>query len=132
MSFSSDIEKIAKKLNQSIESTVRATVLELFGSIILDTPVLKGRAQGNWQTSINEPITSIVDRTGEAEAIAELKNVAGGSIAGKILWLSNNLPYIRRIEFDGHSSIKAPAGMVRINVARIQAIVRNAAKENKL
>ena len=131
MSFSSDIEKIAKKLNQSIESTVRATALELFGSIIVDTPVLTGRAKGNWQTSINEPITSIVDRTGETESIAELKNVAGGSIAGKILWLSNNLPYIRRLEFDGHSS-QAPAGMVRINVSRIKSIVSNAAKDNKL
>lgn len=131
MSFSSDIEKIAKKLNQSIESTVRATALELFGSIIVDTPVLTGRAKGNWQTSINEPITSIVDRTGETEPIAELKDVAGGSIAGKILWLSNNLPYIRRLEFDGHSS-KAPAGMVRINVSRIESIVSNAAKDNKL
>ena len=131
MSFSSDIEKIAKKLNQSIESTVRATALELFGSIIVGTPVLTGRAQGNWQTSIDEPITSIVDRTGETESIAELKDVAGGSIAGKILWLSNNLPYIRRLEFDGHSS-QAPAGMVRINVSRIKSIVRNAAKDNKL
>lgn len=131
MSFSSDIEKIAKKLNQSIESTVRATALELFGSIIEGTPVLTGRAKGNWQTSINEPITSIVDRTGETESIAELKDVAGGSIAGKILWLSNNLPYIRRLEFDGHSS-QAPAGMVRINVSRIKSIVSNAAKDNKL
>lgn len=131
MSFSSDIEKIAKKLNQSIESTVRATALELFGSIIVGTPVLTGRAKGNWQTSINEPITSIVDRTGETESIAELEDVAGGSIAGKILWLSNNLPYIRRLEFDGHSS-QAPAGMVRINVSRIESIVSNAAKDNKL
>lgn len=131
MSFSSDIEKIAKKLNLSIESTVRATALELFGSIIDGTPVLTGRAKGNWQTSINEPITSIVDRTDETESIAELKDVAGGSIAGKILWLSNNLPYIRRLEFDGHSS-QAPAGMVRINVSRIESIVSNAAKDNKL
>lgn len=131
MSFSSDIEKIAKKLNQSIESTVRATALELFGSIIVGTPVLTGRAKGNWQTSINEPITSVIDRTGETESIAELKNVAGGRIAGKILWLSNNLPYIRRLEFDGHSS-QAPAGMVRINVSRIKSIVSNAAKDNKL
>lgn len=131
MSFSSDIEKIAKKLNQSIESTVRATALELFGSIIVGTPVLTGRAKGNWQTSINEPITSVIDRAGDTEAIAELKNVAGGSIAGKILWLSNNLPYIRRLEFDGHSS-QAPAGMVRINVSRIKSIVSNAAKDNKL
>ncbi len=131
MSFSSDIEKIAKKLNQSIESTVRATALELFGSIIVGTPVLTGRAKGNWQTSINEPITSVIDRAGDTEAIAELKNVAGGSIAGKILWLSNNLPYIRRLEFDGHSS-QAPAGMVRINVSRIKSIVSNAAKDNKI
>lgn len=131
MSFSSDIEKIAKKLNLSIESTVRATALELFGSIIVGTPVLTGRAKGNWQTSINEPITSIVDRTDETESIAELEDVAGGSIAGKILWLSNNLPYIRRLEFDGHSS-QAPAGMVRTNVSRIESIVSNAAKDNKL
>jgi hypothetical protein len=79
-------------------------------------------------------------------AIAEAKAFAGGS--GKITYLSNNLPYIAVLEYGlypnpskGGRTIKgvhyglntingysrqAPAGMVRINMARIQDIIRDA------
>lgn len=131
MSFASDVEAYAKKAGASLDETSRAIVLELFGSVIKDTPVDTGRAKGNWQTTIGAPANSTVDRLGESEALADVSQQTASFGAGKVIYLSNNLPYIYRLEYDGWSD-QAPAGMVRKNVARIQQIVSKAARDNKV
>lgn len=131
MSFASDMEAYAKKAGASLEETSRAIVLELFGSVIKDTPVDTGRAKGNWQTTIGAPASGTVDRLGESEAIADVSQQTASFGAGKVIYLSNNLPYIYRLEYDGWSD-QAPAGMVRKNIARIQQIVAKAARDNKI
>ncbi len=131
MSFSSDFARFAKLTNSSLDEAGRAIALEAFGSIIKDTPVKSGRAKGNWQTSIGIPKEGEVDRTGEGPALAELSSEASKFSMGKLIWLSNNLPYIYRLEFLGWSK-QAPSGMARKNVARIQSIVRKAVSENKV
>jgi hypothetical protein len=52
------------------------------------------------------------DKTG-GSSIADLKNIGVGSVT----YMTNNLPYAIPIEY-GHSK-QSPAGMVRINVARV-------------
>lgn len=131
MSFASDMEAYAKKAGASLEETSRAIVLELFGSVIKDTPVDTGRAKGNWQTTIGAPASGTVDRLGESEAIAEVSQQTASFGAGKVIYLSNNLPYIYRLEYDGWSQ-QAPGGMLRKNIARIQQIVAKAARDNKI
>ena len=130
MSFASDMEAYAKKAGASLEETTRAVALELFGSIIKDTPVDTGRARGNWQTSIGAPASGEVDRLGEREALSELGSEAGKFVGGQVIYLSNQLPYIQRLELGW--SDQAPAGMVRKNIARIQQIVAKAARDNKI
>lgn len=130
MSFSDDMNAYAKKAGASLEETTRAVALELFGSIIKDTPVDTGRARGNWQTSIGAPASGEVDRLGERESLSELGSEAGKFGGGQVIYLSNNLPYIQRLELGW--SDQAPAGMVRKNIARIQQIVRKAARDNKI
>lgn len=131
MSFASDMEAYAKKAGASLEETSRAIVLELFGSVIKDTPVDTGRAKGNWQTTIGAPASGTVDRLGESEAIAEVSQQTASFGTGKVIYLSNNLPYIYRLEYDGWSQ-QAPGGMLRKNIARIQSIVAKAARDNKI
>lgn len=131
MSFASDVEAYAKKAGASLDETSRAIVLELFGSVIKDTPVDTGRAKGNWQTTIGAPASGTVDRLGESEALADVSQQAASFGAGKVIYLSNNLPYIYRLEYDGWSQ-QAPGGMLRKNVARIQSIVAKAARDNKV
>ncbi|WP_162455859.1 hypothetical protein [Pseudoxanthomonas kalamensis] len=46
--------------------------------------------------------------------------------------MANNLPYANRIEYDGWSHTKAPAGMVRVSFARIRQIVSKAVRDNKV
>lgn len=131
MSFASDVAKYAKLAGASVDETMRAIALELFGSIIKDTPVDTGRARGNWQTSIGSPATDEVDRNGSAPALSELEAELPAFKGGKVIYLSNVLPYIYRLEFDGWSQ-QMPGGMARRNIARIQQIVSKAARENKV
>ena len=131
MSFASDVEAYAKKAGASLDETSRAIVLELFGSVIKDTPVDTGRAKGNWQTTIGAPASGTVDRLGESEALADVAQQTASFGAGKVIYLSNNLPYIYRLEYDGWSQ-QATGGMLRKNVARIQSIVAKAARDNKV
>jgi hypothetical protein len=131
MSFASDVAKFAKLTNSSLDETGRAIVLELFSSIIKDTPVDTGRARGNWQTSIGTPKDGQVTRDGEGPALAEAASETAKFGMGKLVWLSNNLPYIYRLEYLGWSK-QSPDGMARKNVARIQSIVRKAVAGNKV
>ena len=131
MSFASDVAKYAKLAGASVDETGRAIVLELFRSVIKDTPVDTGRARGNWQTTIGTPASGTTDRLGEEESLAEVSQQAASFGAGKVIYLTNNLPYIYRLEFLGWSQ-QSPDGMARKNVARIQSIVRKAVAENKV
>ena len=131
MSFSDDVASFAKKTGASIDETSRAIVLELFSSVVKDTPVDTGRARGNWQTSMGNPASGTIDREGESGALSEISSEVSGFGAGKVIYLTNNLPYIYRLEFDGWSD-QAPQGMLRKNVARIQQIVAKQARANKV
>ena len=105
----------------------RASILELFNLIVDATPVDTGLLRGNWQVAINSPKvdkTSRLDRGGnqaKAEALANL-----GALAD-IVFLTNNLPYVERIEFEGYSR-QAPGGMARRNIARWKEIVEAKAR----
>jgi len=131
VSFSDDVQGFAAKAGKSVDETMRAIALELFSSTIKDTPVDTGRARGNWQTTIGAPATGEVDRLGEDESVKEVSATVADFSGGKVIYLSNNLPYIYRLEYDGWSD-QAPGGMLRKNVARIQQIVAKAARDNKV
>ena len=146
MSFSADIEGFAKRAGLSVNQTVVSVALELFGSVIKDTPADTGRARGNWQCSIGSPKSGVLSGDSESEtetpapngdgpktaaAIQDVRNVALKLLPDQTIFLTNNLVYIRRLEYDGWSS-QSPAGMVRKNVARIQQIVKKAAADNKI
>ena len=130
MSFASDVAKFARLTNSSLDETGRAIALELFSSVIKDTPVDTGRARGNWQTSIGTPKDGEVDRTGEGAALAEVSRETANFGMGKVVYLANGLPYILRLEYGW--SKQQPGGMARRNAARIQSIVRKAVAENKV
>lgn len=77
-----------------------------------------GRARGNWQCSLDNPVTNEIDRI-DPNGSAAMAEVANTVQAGRINYLSNNVKYIRRLEYDvpPHSS-QAPNGMVRISLRR--------------
>lgn len=125
MSFSKDLEKFKQRALAEAEKERRAICVELLRSVVMDTPVLTGRARGNWQMSANTPKRSTTTRESPSwsTVVSEEQNNVGQ--LGDTVYLTNNLPYIYRIEYDGWSKSKAPQGMVRRNVERIKSILRN-------
>lgn len=121
-SFSAGVDAWAKKVAREIEELRKAVIIELFSSVILDTPVLTGRLRGNWIISSGTPNTSTVSVTDPSGAttVRNVETFARGlTVQQNQVFLANNLPYAYRIEYDGWSRTKAPEGMVRKNFIRI-------------
>lgn len=129
MTFEADIAAFAKAAGESLDATVRAITIELFSGVIMSTPVDTGRARGNWQTTTETPATGEVDRTGETGSIAEVHAKSGG--VGSVTFLTNNLPYIMKLE-EGHSDQSPPYAMARGNFERVQSIVESEARRNRV
>ena len=92
MSLSGGIHRFGQRVIVQNEQMRRAIIIELFGSVIKDTPVDTGRARANWQTEINAPKTNelnTTDKTG-AGAKAEVVGKANASRWGDALHLTNN------------------------------------------
>lgn len=123
MSFSLDVAKWAKSANADIDKINKAIILELFTSVILDTPVLEGRLRGNWLITSDDPAAGTVDvtdPTGERTTrnVTDFISKLDGNNDFSV-YLTNNMPYAYRVEYDGWSHTKAPEGMVRKNFIRI-------------
>jgi hypothetical protein len=125
--FELDIKRFVDKAKGNIDLVVRKVALDLFSRVIEKSPVDTGRFKSNWQVAIGAipPGTlELFDKDGSATisrvdaAVLQLK-------AGDIIYLVNNLPYSRRLEY-GYSK-QAPAGMVRTSVQEYGAVVTTAA-----
>lgn len=135
MSFAQQVGNFNAGALRQAENIRRELCLRLFGAVIVDTPVLTGRLRGGWQTSTGQPSRQQIERidTGGDTVLAEASNNLGNGLHADVsVFFVNNLPYARRIEFDGHSSVKAPAGMVRKNVARFDSLVRAAVQDGRI
>lgn len=129
-----DIEKIA---GDRLDDVVSGTLLDLSRRVVLRTPVgnpslwkdppppgyTGGQAKGNWQASLNQPTTTElerIDKTGSS-TIADILPMTEAA-PGNVWYLTNNLPYINRLEFDGWST-QSPEGMVRVTLAELDTII---------
>ena len=114
--FKLDISKFMDKTSKTADAQVRKICLDLVTGIVLKTPVDTGRARANWFTSTGSPtdnITESTDASGSSTIAGSLGAISQAT--GNVLWITNNLPYIYRLEFEGWSR-QAPAGMVRVTV----------------
>lgn len=130
MSFSQQISAWSEKAGDDLAKLQKAIILELFTSVILDTPVLSGRLRGNWIISSDAPENGtfdIIDKEGTKTTRKVESFVSSLDFKADVnVFLTNNLPYAYRIEYDGWSSVKAPEGMVRKNFIRISENLKNA------
>lgn len=118
-------QRVKARLGGRLEATKGAIALEAFSKIVRRTPVLTGKARGNWNLSVGTP--DLTERrpapTGQT-SINRAKQVLGSnrSGAGKIkrIYIANGLPYILRLE-NGWSK-QAPAGMVAITLAELPSL----------
>jgi hypothetical protein len=140
--FALDIAAFAKKAGDNSGRVVRKVSIDLLGNVVERTPVgnpdlwqspapagyVGGRLRANWNTSIGNADTSTsaeTDKTGSAtksRGASRLSRWSEGDI-----YIMNSLPYVREIEYTGHSS-QAPAGMVRVTVVEFQSFVNAAVR----
>ena len=134
--FGNSLAAFAKKTEVTMDEAYRGIVIELFSSVIADTPVDEGRARGNWQVGIGSPPSGITMRLDDTGPVGSPQAKRTGGAVTAVLsarydihetsWLANNLPYVHRLEYD-HWSGQAPHGMVRKNMARVERIVNEVA-----
>lgn len=131
-SFSLDISKFAADCGEKADQVVRMACLQLLRGVVLKTPVDTGRARANWMASVDAPAVGTKDFEGDAGSGIQAPSESAGSVAsiglgqqavklatGRVFWLSNNLPYIERLEY-GHSK-QSPQGMVRLTINEVRA-----------
>jgi hypothetical protein len=134
--FSLDIKAFAERAEKNADEVISKVCLDLLSDIVLNTPVDTGRARANWQCSIGSPASGEVSFDADAgsgitaprESAASARAIADGSAAiasapRNIFWISNNLPYIYRLEFEQWSK-QAPNGMVRLAINRAERKMR--------
>ena len=126
--FAADLRKFAERTNKSLDDTCRGVAIKWFSSTVMSTPVDTGRLRGNWLVSQGSPITAELARFDKSGSIVQGEIVQSVGGVGTVNYLVNNLPYAERIEF-GWSN-QAPSGMVRVNFARIKAIISEVAAGN--
>lgn len=127
--FAKDIAAWSDKTRVKIETAIRKIALDVFTEVVLKTPVDEGTARGNWLVAIGEIPTGTIefdDPTGTA-TISKIQAETMKLQAGEVIYLTNSLPYILRLE-NGWSQ-QAPQGMVKLTVQRWRPIVDAVARE---
>jgi hypothetical protein len=112
-----------------------------------------GRARSNWHTSVGSPkFTADELKAGEGgrgeaaitsfpatgahrmrggpsanKAVMELIRNGNSADAGDVVFVTNGLPYIKRLEYESWSK-QAPAGMVRVTLAELRPLADRVAE----
>ena len=134
--FDADLQEFARRLDADIGLVTRRVALQVFTGIVEKTPVDTGRARSNWainvgapaptpSTAISEEEADSLRRTGERQSsnsvtsrtIKEAEAEAAGIDGTVVVHITNNLPYISRLN-EGHSR-QAPAGFVETTLDEV-------------
>lgn len=134
------IREFAKRINLSIAMVVERITLDLWNKITLRTPVDTGAARRSWQLGIGQPDTNVP--ASNAKGTGAYKNdstpptnprldLPSAVIDGtKTVFITSSLGYIEALE-EGNSK-QAPAGMVQISIAEVQAEIELMVQELRL
>lgn len=126
MSFTVELNLGVNNLWKNTNTAARRIQLELFRGIVLDTPVREGTLRGNWQLGINSYPEDTLDST--EIPLSRIEQSLRSFKLGDSSMFVNNLPYAYPIEFYGTSG-KAPDGMLRKNVIRLNSIAAAVMRE---
>lgn len=122
MTWSIPLDQLAQKTGLKLDTVARKVTLDLFTSVVQKSPVDTGRFKANWNVGTT-PNLSFTASTNAGRGLNEAQK-AIGIPAGGVVYLSNGLPYARRLEY-GWSG-QAPAGMVRLSVREFRQFVERA------
>ena len=123
MSFAGDLGKFRSQAMQEADKKFRGAALSIYGAVIEATPVDSGRLRSNWFLSVNTPSNETTDDTTGNVSQVKALGAVGQLKIGYSAYLTNNMPYARRIEYEGWSN-QAPTGMLRVTVEKAKPELR--------
>lgn len=130
MNIRQQIERaMKKKVYENHDKLVRATALLTMQHITMGTPVDTGRARLNWNASrnvVDGSTTVSVDP--QATGTMKMLEALTGYKAGDTMYVSNNLPYIVRLN-EGYSK-QAPANFVEAGAMLAKRQAKEVAKKD--
>ncbi|WP_293395539.1 hypothetical protein [Nevskia sp.] len=103
-------QSIARDIARKHRLLCLRLALDIDSRLVLATPVKSGRARSNWLASVDEPRREIVEPRTDDETLAEAVAVVDRAKEYPLIYITNNLPYIQRLN-EG-SSKQAPAAFV--------------------
>jgi hypothetical protein len=113
--FARQIRITGKAVEQNATSMLRRVAVAVDRTVVFATPVDTGRARANWQAQIGSPASGTVPPTTAEASVAAAQAVINNAKPGDTIHLTNNLPYIGKLN-DGWSA-QAPANFVQEAVA---------------
>lgn len=145
-SFTVQLRNFANKTKGRTDQVVRKVVLEMGTSLVMKSPVgdasywigdappgyVGGRFRANWQLGFGSADLTTTEKT-DADGMATVGNLfakIADEDPAQIFYLTNSLPYARRIE-DGWSHRQAPQGVVAITVLQFRNFLSSAVAEAK-
>jgi len=130
MSFSRDIRKFADKTKLSMDVIVRKVTIDMTVAIVRMSPVDTGRFRGNWMIGVGSPDISTIDAVDKdgSTTVARVTTAAPGLHAGGVIYITNSLPYARRLEYGWSKQAPSPPGIVRLTVQRYTDYIAAAVK----
>lgn len=140
MSFTLDLQRFAEKCADKADAAVGNIVVRIAAEVDRRSPVgdatywkhkppagyVGGHFRANWQLGVGMiPAGGVVgaDPSG-VETMGRVIAAVPDEAAGKVYWLTNNVPYAQRLEHGW--SRQAPAGVVGLTVTMFNEIVRDA------
>lgn len=114
--MSATIGDLISNVTNDIDGSIRGVTYQLFETIRARTPIDTGWARKNWVCSVGAPASG---QNGDGSAEQVLATIP--QQAGSVVYFTNNVPYIQKLEYDQHSK-QAPNGMVRVSVARFESL----------
>lgn len=148
--FKKDVAKFQANTLSAMSQIMQKVSKDLFNKIVLKTPFDSGRAKASWRMSLGDADPTVEPEGVEfSEQAAVTKAAAQGAAlanfirAGDTVVISNNLPYIRHLEFGlypipggektrGGFSTQAPQGMVRVTIDEFDFLVVDAVKTTRI
>jgi len=127
MSFGNQLRSFSRNTGIKFDTVLRKVVIDITSDIVRMTPVKDGFARSNYFWGVQR--VSAVETNPSvngAPSIGRAFTFASSVKAGGVCYITNNLPYIMRLEY-GYST-QAPAGMARVTVARWQNLVNAAVR----
>jgi len=138
--FGKQMQEIADKMGKRVEDVAEQSTKQLFSAVIEETPVgdpstwktkpppgyVPGKAKANWMPSVGAPDTTVTEsRESSVSRLSQLD----GNVAGNLVYLTNNVPYIYRLEKEGWSYQQRSPGWIERSVrsfeSKLTTTIRN-------